>query len=186
MKYSVADDDEFELVTTRGGDHGESGYYSGERRRKDDLLFEALGDIDELNSVVGVARARLHARRSEVFGLTEIQRQLLRLSSMVATTPGHELYDTFEHIVEEDVEALERVQRNLMKQTRIEPVFILPGESEESATIDVARSVCRRAERRLVAVIRERGRFDLHACQNFLNRLSDYLFVLGRHIDQKK
>ena len=176
--------DEFDSVTTRGGDRGESGYYSGERRRKDDLVFEALGDIDEVNSFVGVARARLYGAVGSEFGLLDIQTRLVRLASMVATTPGHELYDSFDHIDNDDVEAIERMQRDLMTRTRIDPVFVLPGASDASAAVDVARSVSRRAERTLVSLIRERGRFDLHACQHYLNRLSDWLFVLARHVDQ--
>ncbi len=184
VELNRTDDDEFELVTTRGGDRGESGYYSGERRRKDDLVFAALGDIDETNSAIGVARAALNAARNDDFGLLELQRRLLRLSSMVATSPGHELYAAFDHIGDSDVTALERRQRELLAVTRIDPVFVLPGSSGVSAAVDLARSVCRRAERTLVAVIRERARHDLHLCQNYLNRLSDYLFILARHVDQ--
>lgn len=175
----------FELVTTRGGDRGESGYYSGEWRRKDDLIFAAVGDIDELNSQVGVARARLSAAFGDVFGLAEMQRTLLRIGSMVATSPGHELYETLQQVTERDVDELEEGERRLLTQTEIKPVFILPGEDEVSAAVDVARSVCRRAERRLVTVIRDRGRHDLHACQNWLNRLSDVLFILARHVEQR-
>lgn len=176
----------FEWVTTRGGDRGESGYYSGEWRRKDDLVFAALGDIDEVNSFAGLARARLVADYHDDFELASLQRVLLRIGAMVATSPDHELYRTLEAVTERDLEALENRQRKLLKQTRIDPVFILPGEKETAAAVDVARSVCRRAERRLVTVIRERGRHDLHACQHYLNRLSDYLFVLARHIEQRE
>lgn len=184
MELNRTDDDEFELVTTRGGDRGESGYYSGERRRKDDLVFAALGDIDETNSAIGAARAALNSARRDDFGLLDLQRRLLRLSSMVATSPGHELYAGLEQITDSDVIELERRQRALLAVTRIEPVFVLPGSSGESAAVDLARSICRRAERTVVAVVRERGRHDLHSCQNYLNRLSDYLFILARHVDQ--
>lgn len=184
MELNPKDGDDFELVTTRGGDRGESGYYSGERRRKDDLVFAALGDIDETNSAVGLARAALNDARGSDFGLHEMQRCLLRLSSMVATSPTHELYAQFEHIADDDVIALEHRQRDLLRRTRIEPVFVLPGSSAVSAAVDLARSLCRRAERTLVTVIRERGRHDLHPCQTYLNRLSDYLFILARHVDQ--
>ena len=181
----MSQDTPFEWVTTRGGDRGESGYYSGEWRRKDDLIFESVGEIDEVNSFAGVARARLRAEFGDDFQLTAMQRTLLRVGSMIATSPEHELYATFEHVSDKDVEALERVERKLLKKTRIDPVFVLPGETESSAAVDAARSVCRRAERCLVTVIRERGRNDLHACQNYLNRLSDYLFVLARHVEQQ-
>ncbi len=175
----------FELVTTRGGDRGESGYYSGEWRRKDDLIFEAVGDIDELNSHVGVARARLNAACADDFELPSMQFTLLRIGSMVATSPGHELYETLQHVADEDVDELEAHERRLLKRTEIKPVFVLPGENEAAAAVDVARSVCRRAERRLVTVIRDRGRHDLHACQNWLNRFSDVLFILARHVEQR-
>lgn len=186
MKNKMERNEEpFELVTTRGGDRGESGYYSGEWRRKDDLIFDAVGDIDELNSHMGVARARLNAAHADDFGLARMQQTLLRVGSMVATSPGHELYGTLEYVAESDVDALEAHERRLLAHTEIQPVFVLPGENEVSAAVDVARSVCRRAERRLVTVIRDRGRHDLHACQNWLNRLSDVLFILARHLEQR-
>ena len=181
----MGSDTPFEWVTTRGGDRGESGYYSGEWRRKDDLIFAAVGDIDEVNSFTGAARAALQAGFGQDFGLTDMQRNLLRVGAMVATSCDHELYGTIDHVTERDVESLERLERKLLKKTRIDPVFVVPGENAVSAAVDIARSVCRRAERRLVTVIRERGRHDLHASQNWLNRLSDYLFILARHVEQR-
>jgi cob(I)alamin adenosyltransferase len=183
---------DFDLITTRGGDRGESSLYSGERYRKDDLFFECLGDLDELGSVLGVCRAALDRRASgyrpaspQPGTIEEIQKTLQRLSAAVATEPAHPLRTTFRSIDETDVESLERAEKALLMHVRIAVGFVLPGRNERSAACDWARAVARRTERRIVAVIRDKGRPDLHACQRYLNRLSDYLFICARFFDQE-
>ncbi len=180
------DEKDFAMVTTRGGDRGETSLYNGERRRKDDLLFEALGDLDELSSFLGAARA---AGAAEVpgrlpDGLVEgFQRNILRIGARIATPPDDPLSATLKPVTGADVEDLEGEEKRLLLRTRIEPVFVLPGGYAVSAAVDVARAVCRRAERRLVSLIRDRGRTELADAQRYLNRLSDFLFVLARNLD---
>ena len=183
---------EFEQVTTRGGDRGETSLYNGERRRKDDPVFEALGDLDELSSFLGAARAAAGRSGAGSTGinaaaanLERVQRMLLRAGAQIATPAGDPLYAGLKPVEEADIGDLEIEEKKLLSRTTIEPVFVLPGGNELSASVDVARSVCRRAERRLVSLIRERGRVELAAVQRYLNRLSDYLFILARHLDRE-
>ena len=175
---------EFDKVTTRGGDRGESSLYNGERRRKDDLLFEAMGDVDELSSHLGVARAHCEDRR--LAGTIEgIQRTLLQVGAQVATPKNDPLYTKIKCVEEADVVALEEVESDYLRSTDIAGEFVLPGGTPLSAHLDVCRTVCRRAERRIVACIRDRGMIQLAAAQHYLNRLSDFLFVVARNADQR-
>lgn len=175
---------EFDLVTTRGGDKGESSTYDGQQKVKYDNIFETVGNLDELSSYLGIVR-NLNIKNSK--WIVEIQQNIINLSAMVATDPSSELYSQFTHITEKDVETLEKWQNKLMKTADIPQRFILPGERKDyTAHIDVARSICRRAERSIVKVIRENIRVDLFECQKYLNRLSDFLFTMARYEDTIK
>ncbi len=170
---------EFELVTTRGGDKGESFTYDGAQKVKYDNIFETVGDLDELNSFLGVVR-NLPIKKEKWIHI--IQERILNLSSLVATDPSSELYESFPHITEKHIDELEKWQAKLMEDAYIPQKFILPGEKKGyTAHIDVARSVCRRCERRIVKLIRENTRIDLFECQKYLNRLSDFLFIMARY-----
>ncbi|ADN01959.1 cob(I)yrinic acid a,c-diamide adenosyltransferase [Spirochaeta thermophila] len=171
---------EFSMITTRGGDEGVSSLSSGERRPKDDLVFEVLGDLDELVSWLGVLKASLaesEFRLSDV--LEEIQRRLFVLGAQVASVGKG---DHRRSLSSDDVEELEKEEADLLR--KIPPLrgFVLPGESLASGYADLARAVCRRVERSLVRYIRARGMTDLAEGQRYLNRLSDYLFVLARYL----
>lgn len=175
---------EFELVTTRGGDKGESSTYDGQQKVKYDNVFNTVGDLDELNSFLGIVK-NLPIKHKK--WIKEIQGKILNLSSQVATDPKSELYAQFVHIEEGDIEKLEEWQKKLMKDAFIPQEFILPGDKKDyTAHIDVARSVCRRCERSIVKVIRENTRIDLFECQKYLNRLSDFLFTMARYEDTIK
>jgi len=172
-------DIDFEMVTTKGGDGGESSLYNGERRRKDDLVFEVLGDLDELGSFLGLAKAE--TENPEMRALIEgPQRMLQRAGSLVATPAHDPLFERLAKIGEREIRDLEFEEKRILEGTKIEPVFVLPGGNRLSALLDVARAVTRRAERKLVALIRERGCVELADSQRYLNRLSDFLFVLAR------
>lgn len=176
---------EFNKVTTRGGDRGESGLYNGERRSKHDMLFEALGDVDELTASLGVVRAELgelHAADT----IFEAQQVLFKIGAQVATPHGDPLYKKIRKVEPSDIETLELHLKRLLDRTEIGRQFITPGEQRRSAFIDVARTVCRRAERSIVRCVRERHMSNLAESQNYLNRLSDYLFVLARASEQEK
>ena len=178
------DEVEFSRVTTRGGDHGESSLSDGERRRKDDLLFHTLGSLDELISHLGVVRALCSSQ--EGVDIDVVQRRLQILSGLVAVPRRGRVPDKAQRIEEKDLEELERWERLLMDRTSIPNRFIQPGDSLISANIHVARAVCRRAERWLVGCIRDKGMDHLIPGQRYLNRLSDYLFVLALWWDQNK
>lgn len=175
---------EFEKVTTRGGDRGESSLYNGERRRKDDLLFHALGDLDELTSHLGVVKALCGDGVVSGF-LSWVQEKLIILGAQIATPPRDPLYSKISALTKIDIETLEQEEKKLLKKTVIGDKFILPGDTVLSSHTDVARTVCRRAERWLVTCIRDAGLGHLPPGQNFLNRLSDYLFILARSFEQK-
>jgi cob(I)alamin adenosyltransferase len=175
---------DFDLVTTRGGDTGESFTYDGQKKVKFDIVFETVGDLDELNSFLGIVRNIVEKKQE--WQIKAIQNGILHLSSQIATDPSSELYETFIKISEKDIFRLEKWQKKLMKDAIIPQNFILPGEKKTgSEYIDIARSVCRRSERNIVKLIRENNRIDLFECQKYLNRLSDFLFTLARYLDSK-
>ena len=175
-------------IYTRTGDDGTTGLVGGERVPKDDPRIEAYGTVDELNACIGVCReANTRTQDSEARGqldrdLWKIQQQLFNLGSSLATRlesrwPGQPL------IVAEDVTALER-SMDAMNQ-ELEPLksFVLPGGGPTGAALHVARTVCRRAERRAfeLAHVEVVAPEDL----NYLNRLSDWLFVASRWIAKR-
>ncbi len=173
---------EFDKITTRGGDTGETSLADGSRRPKDDLLIDVLGEVDELHAALGLLKAALSTtiERDEIDWM---ERCLLRIGGMLAVPPSHPAYEKLDQIGDADIEKLEAWQRELMDKVDMPPLFITCGESECGARADLARTVCRRAERRLVKLIRERGMRDLSDAQRFLNRLSDWLFVRARELD---
>jgi cob(I)alamin adenosyltransferase len=168
---------EFSQITTRGGDTGESSLADGERRRKDDLYFETLGALDELVSYLGVVRSGMDRKNADV--LSEIQKTLQNIAGMVAVPRRSELFEAAPKIGKEEVKKLEKEEERLMKKTTIPSEFIRPGKTSLSSHIHVARTICRRTERRIVTCIRERGLSHLIPAQNYLNRLADYLFILA-------
>ncbi len=179
---------EFEQVTTRAGDRGDSCLYNGERRGKDENIFEALGDIDELSSWLGVVKARLRYISSgkTMENIEIVQKNLITAGGEIATPRASDQFQTIQKLKPEDIESVEQMEHTLLQQTRIEAEFILPGKTELSAQIDISRSVCRRAERTVVRCIRRDGSIHLARVQNYLNRLSDFLFILARAEEQGK
>lgn len=185
---------EFEMVTTKGGDTGESSLYSEEREVKSSSIFEAVGDLDELNSYFGIIRASLEGStiKTGMFRsfklpseIRDIQKDIMDISSLIATNPSSELYIKLRKIDEKSIVKTEKREIALMKHTEISDQFIIPGDSGLASTqIDYARAITRRCERSIVSVIRERGRTDLIDCQRYLNRLSDFLFILARFVEQ--
>lgn len=173
-------------VTTGGGDDGRSSLFSGERHFKDTSVFEALGDIDELNSWIGLIRSREGIEQYTPF-LHEIQIRLGRILATVATAPASALFSQLGHVTEADAAMLENAQTGLKEEVEIPARFIVPGEVGGIGEIDIARAITRRCERRVVHLIRELGRpdYEIRRAQVFLNRLSDYLFVLARAVEQQ-
>jgi len=165
-------------IYTKTGDAGETGLFGGPRVRKDHVRIEAFGTVDELNSHLGVIRATSGAAALDAL-LRHIQCDLFELGAQLAT-PG----DGVERIATTHVEALEAaIDRH---EQSLEPLssFILPAGSPLAAALHVARTVCRRAERRVVKLgAMPDMRLPVNAIE-YLNRLGDLLFVLARHANR--
>lgn len=165
-------------IYTRTGDLGETGLFAGPRVGKDIPRIEAYGTVDELNAVLGLARAE--GVEASVDALLErIQHELFQAGGELAT-PNPEKRKGWA-IREEQVKALEAAIDSW--EAALPPLkdFILPGGTRATAQLHVARTVCRRAERRLVRLLREEGVEAVSlTLLAYLNRLGDLLFVLAR------
>lgn len=164
-------------IYTRTGDSGETSLYDGARVPKDSIRVESYGTIDELNSNIGVARQ--HSENQEIVDiLLKIQRSLFNVAGELATTVG----DTFpEKVTDEDVKWLEEVIDHFLDLMNRDEVFqfIIPGSNLLSATLHVSRTVCRRAERRILSLSEEaQVRATLI---KYVNRLSDALYAMARY-----
>jgi cob(I)alamin adenosyltransferase len=161
-------------ITTRTGDKGETGLGDGSRVPKDHPRVAALGDVDELNSALGVLLAEeLPAEVRDAF--VPVQQDLLDLGGELSI-PGHAL------LKPERVEVLEKILEGWNDKLAPLKEFILPGGSRAAAAAHVARTVCRRAERSVVALARTEKVSE--GARQYLNRLSDLLFVAGRILNQ--
>jgi cob(I)alamin adenosyltransferase len=161
-------------ITTRTGDAGETGLGDGSRVPKDGARVQALGDLDELNSALGVLLAEdVPAPMRDA--LEQVQQDLFDLGGEVSI-PGHAL------LKEASVTRLESLQEAWNASLPALKEFILPGGSRAAAAAHLARTVCRRAERSLVALGRAESVGDV--ARRYLNRLSDLLFVAGRALNR--
>ncbi len=163
-------------IYTRTGDTGETGLLGGVRVKKHDLRIEAYGTVDELNAVLGVVRAARPSSRVDQI-LDHIQNELFSVGAELATptTAGSH----FGRVEESQVARLEEMID--LCETDLSPLknFILPGGTPAAAQLHLARTVCRRAER-LVVALSESSAVSPQLVV-YLNRLSDLLFVLARY-----
>jgi cob(I)alamin adenosyltransferase len=163
-------------IYTKTGDDGTTSLFSGGRVSKTHLRVEAYGTVDELNSVLGAARAaKPHAKTDA--RLMEVQRHLFHLGADLATP----LDSKSDWVVRMDAEKIRWLESGIDDMTaELPPLthFILPGGSPAAAQLHVARTVCRRAERITVA-LQEHEPLGDHVL-HYLNRLSDFLFTLAR------
>ena len=166
-------------IYTKTGDDGTTGLLYGGRIPKDDPATEAYGTTDEAVAVLGLARALTSddAVRADVL---ELQRDLFVVGADLATNPGerHKLEPGISLVTEGMVARIERRIDDLVARRSLPTVFVVPGANPASAALDVARSVVRRAERRVVELERTHDVND--EVRRYLNRLSDLLFVLAR------
>jgi len=161
-------------ITTRTGDMGETGLGDGARVPKDAARIHALGDIDELNSAIGAVLAEdLPEAAREA--LSQVQHDLFDLGGEVCI-PGHTMIAAAHVLRLDDLIKTENAGIPPLKE------FILPGGTRAAAAAHVARTVCRRAERSLVTLGRSESVSE--AARQYLNRLSDLLFVLGRTLNR--
>jgi cob(I)alamin adenosyltransferase len=170
-------------IYTKTGDRGETGLFGGTRVSKADPRVAAYGDVDETNANLGLARAMLvTAGDTELAAMLEqIQKDLFALGARLAD-PGHQIADrvakaavTADDIarLEGWIDALEAVLPPLRR-------FILAGGSQAGAALHVARTICRRAERAMVALLADQGDAFESGLLIYVNRLSDLLFVMAR------
>jgi cob(I)alamin adenosyltransferase len=173
-------------VYTRAGDKGDTALVGGRRVPKDSPRIEAYGTIDELNSVIGLARAfnaeqsrkgRNHRRLDEI--LRRLQNELFDLGSELAT-PAASVYEGMFRVGPDQVTALEQLIDECQKDLTPLKSFVLPGGGRVGGFLHQARTVCRRAERCVLALSRveDIGEWPL----KYVNRLSDLLFVLSRWV----
>ncbi len=172
-------------VYTKTGDNGTTGQLFGGRIPKSGELVEALGDIDEAVSVLGIARAT--CANDPVSGeliadiLLRVQRELFIVGADLSVNPRHrgKLKPGVSLVEPDMVRALEELIDELTAEQPLKPVFLVPGTTDLEAKIDHARTVIRRAERHTLRAKEAGCSVSVHV-QHYLNRLSDLVFVLGR------
>lgn len=155
-------------IYTRTGDRGETSLFGGARVAKNDPRLEAYGTVDELSSFIGVARASSLPPEVEAM-LEQVQRDLFDVGARLASPGSSRFPGAAPRRIAELEAAIDAMEQELAPLTN----FILPGGSASAANLHVARTVCRRAERCVVAIGDE-------PTVTYLNRLSDYLFVAAR------
>lgn len=164
-------------MTTRTGDGGETSLFGKPRVRKTDPRIIALGDLDEAQSVIGVARS-LAPRSSLGRELLALQRGLYVAMSEVATPP-EDLERLPERLDAAAIDRLDAALEAVKKTVQIDGRFVIPGETQIAAAVDHARTVARRAERSVIACV-DAGLVAPGQLVPWLNRASDLLFVLAR------
>jgi len=166
-------------IATKTGDKGQTGLAGGIRVSKSDLRVEAYGTIDELNSVLGFARSICN-NAGICASVHEIQKTLFRVGSALATPP--ESRSLSPNLSAEDVDSLTAQVHSIETQEGILSDWSLPGAHAESAAFEVARTVCRRAERCIVRLAESGVELPPHALV-YVNRLSDLLWLFARQIE---
>lgn len=173
-------------VYTKRGDDGTTGLLYGGRVDKDDLRTEAYGTVDEAVSALGLARADLARGDARQWHDTvlEVQRELFIVGAQLATHTDHwpQLTDGVSRVTADMVDRLELAIDHLTDRYPLPQEFVVPGERRAGAAIDLARTITRRAERAAVRMERA-GLLPDDTILRYLNRLSDYLFVLARSVE---
>ena len=170
-------------IYTKTGDRGETGLFGGRRVRKSALRVEAYGEVDELNASLGLCAAALSD--SDLLQLlVVIQRDLLAMGTQLADDRKEKATGTGkEEFPEEKVAALEQAIDRLEETLPPLRRFILHGGCEAGARLHLARTVCRRAERRIASLAEQEEVFPVILA--YINRLSDLLFILARVVNQR-
>jgi cob(I)alamin adenosyltransferase len=171
-------------IYTRTGDDGTTSLGTGARRKKYDLRIEAYGTVDEVNAVIGLVRLHTVAEKALDAALGRIQNDLFDVEAdlcLAEKGPGGARLT----VTDAQVTWLEGEIDRLNAELAPLKSFILPGGSPASAYLHLARTVCRRAERIMVALKDKRGEEVSEPLLKYINRLSDYLFVAGRYANEK-
>jgi cob(I)alamin adenosyltransferase len=172
-------------IYTRKGDDGTTSLWYGGRIPKDDLHTEAYGTLDEATSMLGLARASCADERLAA-DILRLQNELFVAGAELATDPEARgrLEAGVSRLDDGMVDWLEERIDAYMAAVELPPKFVIPGGTELSARLDVARAVLRRAERRIVALARQ-GALDGSSAQRYVNRASDLLFAMARFADER-
>lgn len=170
-------------IYTKTGDRGETGLFGGQRVRKDHVRVEAYGEVDELNSTLGLALVQLAppATADVAEELMHVQADLFTIGANLATPAPEDGGRENAHIPALDPARIEALERWIDRaEAELEPLksFVLPGGTPAAAALHLSRTVCRRAERRVVALLHEAHVRPEYVM--YLNRLSDLLFTLAR------
>ena len=172
-------------IYTRKGDDGTTSLWYGGRVAKTDARTEAYGAIDEAGAALGVARSLCGPDDGELAAdILRLQRELFVAGAELATAPEAEgrLDEGISRVADDMVSALEPVIDRYMDRVDLPPKFVIAGGTKLSAQLDVARTVTRRAERRVVALMEE-GELASEAVMRYLNRASDLVFAMARFAD---
>ena len=169
-------------IYTRTGDDGTTALFGGGRVPKDHIRVEAYGTVDELNCHLGVVRS-LNRDPDVDAALSHVQSELFALGADLATPAGTKAESRVRRIAAEDGAWLERMIDQFDGEIAQLQSFILPGGHPVAAAVHLARAVCRRAERAVVALSRTEPVGAANVI--FLNRLSDFLFTLGRAVNRR-
>lgn len=170
-------------IYTKTGDKGQTTLIGGTKVPKSHIRIEAYGTVDELNSFIGLVGDHLVHRDSKT-RLKEIQDRLFTIGSSLACDPGKETKMKIPDLKEDDVQLLENEIDKMNEALPVMKTFLLPGGHVSVSTIHIARCVCRRAERCCVNM-QQQDLFIEPLVIKYLNRLSDYLFILARFISQQ-
>ena len=173
-------------IYTGTGDRGKTSLFSGERESKASERIEAYGDLDELNSIIGALAANLPPEHTDLVDeLESIQSDLFDISALLATTPDSPSMNQLKSFSREQFDVLEKAIDARQKALPELKGFILPGGHLTAAWSHIARTVCRRTERHLVSFLERSFQGEIpdqySNAQIYLNRLSDYLFVIARY-----
>lgn len=167
-------------VYTRGGDKGKTSLVGGQRVSKACIRLEAYGTIDELSAHLGLLAAELPEGHEQMM-VERIQNSLFNVCTNLATDQSKTPLYPSAHLPEGEIALLEQEVDTIIHELPEAQGFILPGGTREAAQAHVCRTVCRRAERRIVALSEEA---DVSPeVQQYINRLSDYLFVLAKKLN---
>ena len=174
-------------IYTKTGDDGTTALGTGERRPKYDLRIETYGTVDETNAAIGMARAVLDPEFAEVDAmLARVQNDLFDLGAELATPDDGKPkdYEPLRIVMSQ----AERVERDIDKlNMELKPLrsFVLPGGSRAAAALHLARTICRRAERLMVALAHQEPERVGRPGLVYMNRLSDFLFVASRFVNAR-
>jgi cob(I)alamin adenosyltransferase len=172
-------------IYTRKGDDGSTSLWYGGRVAKNDPRTEAYGAVDEANSALGVARSLCGSEHGDLAkDLLQLQEDLFVAGAELATAPdaSERLEEGVSQISDEIVEWAEEAIDRYMAEVDLPPQFVIPGGTQLSAALDLARAVLRRAERRIVA-LRDSDGLASDAVLRFVNRASDLVYAMSRATD---